>query len=57
MFQHLRRHRLIKLFLVEALEYSWAEAHAEAEVLEHAMSQTLEAQIMKWLGQTAERYG
>lgn len=49
----LRRHRLIELFLVQALEYSPAEAHAEAEVLEHAMSQTLEVQIMKWLGQLA----
>ena len=47
----LRRHRLIELFLVQALEYSPAEARAEAEVLEHAMSQTLEARMMKWLGQ------
>ncbi len=51
----LRRHRLIELFLVQALEYSRDEAHTEAEVLEHAMSQALEARIMKWLGQHAER--
>src|SRR5690606_37684646 len=31
----LRRHRLIELYLVEALGYSWDEVHDEAEVLEH----------------------
>ena len=46
----LRRHRLLELFLVEALEYSWDEVHAEAEVLEHVISETLEARIAERLG-------
>ena len=46
----LRHHRLIELFLVEALGYSWDEVHAEAEVLEHAISETLEARIAELLG-------
>ena len=46
----LRRHRLLELFLVEALEYSWDEVHAEAEVLEHVVSETLEARIAERLG-------
>ncbi|HJO03794.1 MAG TPA: metal-dependent transcriptional regulator [Acidobacteriota bacterium] len=35
----LRRHRLIERFLSEYLEYPWDEVHAEAERLEHAVSQ------------------
>ncbi len=46
----LRRHRLLELFLVEALEYSWDEVHAEADVLEHVISETLEARIAERLG-------
>lgn len=46
----LRRHRLLELFLVEALGYSWDEVHAEAEVLEHVISETLEARIAARLG-------
>ncbi len=34
----LRRHRLIELFLVEELGYELPEVHAEAERLEHAVS-------------------
>jgi DtxR family Mn-dependent transcriptional regulator len=33
-----RRHRLIETFLVQHLGYPWDEIHAEAEVLEHAVS-------------------
>lgn len=33
-----RRHRLIETFLVKHLGYTWDEVHAEAEVLEHAVS-------------------
>ncbi len=47
----LRRYRLLKRFLVEALEYSWDEVHAEADVLEHVISETLEARIAQWLEQ------
>ncbi|MBO9577251.1 MAG: metal-dependent transcriptional regulator [Microbacteriaceae bacterium] len=33
-----RKHRLIETFLVRELGYGWDEVHAEAEVLEHAVS-------------------
>jgi len=34
----LRRHRLVELFLVRTLGLDWSEVHAEAEELEHAIS-------------------
>jgi len=34
----LRRHRLVELFLVKVLGLDWSEVHAEAEELEHAIS-------------------
>lgn len=46
----LRHHRLLELFLVQALGYSWEEVHAEAEVLEHVISETLGARIAAHLG-------
>jgi DtxR family Mn-dependent transcriptional regulator len=46
----LRHHRLLELFLVEALGYSWEEVHTEAEVLEHVISETFEARIAAHLG-------
>ncbi|GAA0518973.1 transcriptional regulator [Saccharopolyspora subtropica] len=46
----LRRHRLIELFLVEELNYSWDEVHREADVLEHAVSDELIAHIAAKLG-------
>jgi DtxR family Mn-dependent transcriptional regulator len=46
----LRRHRLIEHYLVVKLGYSWDEVHAEAEVLEHAMSPLLEERIDAALG-------
>lgn len=36
--QVVRRHRLLESFLVERLGLDWSEAHEEAEVLEHAVS-------------------
>jgi len=33
-----RRHRLLETFLVEVLALDWSEVHAEAEVLEHHLS-------------------
>jgi DtxR family Mn-dependent transcriptional regulator len=33
-----RRHRLIELFLVQVMGYSWDEVHDEAEQLEHTVS-------------------
>ena len=34
----IRHHRLIELFLIETLGYSWDEVHAEADRLEHVIS-------------------
>ncbi|HEY0606255.1 MAG TPA: metal-dependent transcriptional regulator [Herpetosiphonaceae bacterium] len=45
-----RHHRLLELYLVEALGYSWDEVHDEAEVLEHYISEKLEARIAAHLG-------
>lgn len=46
----IRNHRLIELFLVEVLGYTWDEVHAEAERLEHSMSDTLTNRIDHYLG-------
>lgn len=45
-----RHHRLIELYLVEALGYRWDEVHDEAERLEHHISEKLEARIANALG-------
>jgi DtxR family Mn-dependent transcriptional regulator len=45
-----RRHRLMETFLVRELGYSWDEVHDEAEVLEHAVSDTMLARIDAKLG-------
>src|SRR5690349_21359296 len=37
-----RRHRLVELFLSEALGMPWDRVHDHAEVLEHAVSEELE---------------
>jgi DtxR family Mn-dependent transcriptional regulator len=46
----IRHHRLVELFLVENLGMTWDEVHAEAEVLEHALSEELEELIAAKLG-------
>ena len=46
----LRRHRLIELFLVRVMGYSWDEVHDEAEHLEHAVSDRLIDRIDEMLG-------
>jgi DtxR family Mn-dependent transcriptional regulator len=46
----IRHHRLLELFLVESLGMTWDEVHAEAEVLEHALSEGLEELIAAKLG-------
>jgi len=46
----LRHHRLIETYLAEALGYDWDEVHAEAERLEHHISEAFEARIAAWLG-------
>ncbi|WP_455837005.1 metal-dependent transcriptional regulator [Pseudarthrobacter siccitolerans] len=45
-----RRHRLLETFLVEILGYGWDEVHDEADVLEHAVSETLVARMDQLLG-------
>jgi DtxR family Mn-dependent transcriptional regulator len=48
-----RRHRLIELYLVDALGYSWDEVHDEAEQLEHVVSPKLLDRIAERLGNPA----
>ncbi|MDP9189751.1 MAG: metal-dependent transcriptional regulator, partial [Actinomycetota bacterium] len=47
----IRHHRLIELFLAEILGMPWDRVHAEAEVLEHHISEELEELIAAKLGQ------
>jgi DtxR family Mn-dependent transcriptional regulator len=49
----LRHHRLLELFLVKELGYSWDEVHEEADALEHYISEKLEAWIAARLGHPA----
>ena len=46
----IRHHRLIELYLSEALGYSWDAVDAEAERLEHAISEKFEERIDSMLG-------
>ena len=46
----LRHHRLLELYLAESLGMGWDEVHAEAEVLEHVLSEELEELIAASLG-------
>ncbi len=46
----MRHHRLLELFLAEVLALPWDRVHAEAEVLEHVLSEELEARIAEMLG-------
>jgi DtxR family Mn-dependent transcriptional regulator len=46
----IRHHRLIETYLVETLGYSWDEVHAEADRLEHVISEDFEAKIAAALG-------
>ena len=45
-----RHHRLLECFLVHSLGYGWDEVHAEAERLEHVISEEMEARIARLLG-------
>ena len=49
----LRRHRLLELFLVKVLGLDWSEVHAEAEELEHAISEKVLDRIDALLGHPA----
>ncbi len=45
-----RHHRLLELFLAQSLGVPWDRVHQEAEVLEHVLSDELEALIAAKLG-------
>jgi DtxR family Mn-dependent transcriptional regulator len=47
----LRHHRLLELYLAEALGYTWDQVHDEADRLEHVISEEFEAKIFEALGQ------
>lgn len=46
----IRHHRLLEAYLHKTLGLSWDMVHAEAEVLEHALSEELEDRISEFLG-------
>ncbi len=46
----LRHHRLLELYLAESLGFPWDEVHAEAERLEHHVSDEFEARMDSFLG-------
>ena len=45
----IRHHRLLELYLAEALGYSWDRVHDEAEKLEHVISEEFEDKIAEFL--------
>ncbi|HEX9016927.1 MAG TPA: metal-dependent transcriptional regulator [Chloroflexota bacterium] len=46
----IRHHRLLETYLVRSLGVGWEDVHAEADRLEHAISEELEARIDALLG-------
>jgi DtxR family Mn-dependent transcriptional regulator len=46
----IRHHRLLELYLAETLGLDVADVHAEADRLEHVLSEELESRIDKALG-------
>jgi DtxR family Mn-dependent transcriptional regulator len=46
----IRHHRLLELYLAKSLDVPWDRVHAEAEVLEHVLSEELEELIAAKLG-------
>jgi DtxR family Mn-dependent transcriptional regulator len=46
----IRHHRLIEMYLHQALGYSWDEVDREAEILEHVISEDFEDRIDRLLG-------
>jgi DtxR family Mn-dependent transcriptional regulator len=46
----IRHHRLLEMYLSEALGYGWDEVHEEAERLEHVISERMEERIYDALG-------
>jgi DtxR family Mn-dependent transcriptional regulator len=53
-----RHHRLLEAYLQEHLDYSWSEVHAEAERLEHHISEEFERRISEVMGHpTSDPHG
>jgi DtxR family transcriptional regulator, Mn-dependent transcriptional regulator len=46
----IRRHRILEMFLVQVLGYTWDRVHEEAEKLEHAVSDELIDRMAQVLG-------
>lgn len=46
----IRHHRLLELFLHEVLGFSWDQVHAEADRLEHVISEEFEERVAAVLG-------
>lgn len=46
----IRHHRLLEMYLTQALGYEWDEVHDEAERLEHVISERMEERIFDLLG-------
>lgn len=46
----IRHHRLLELYLKEALGFGWDEVHEQADLLEHVISEKLEERIAAALG-------
>ena len=54
----IRHHRLLETYLAEALGVPWDRVHAEAEILEHVLSEELEERIAASLGHpTSDPHG
>ena len=54
----IRHHRLLELYLAEAMGYSWDKVHDEAEQLEHFISEEFEDKIDQFLGRpTVDPHG
>lgn len=49
----IRHHRLLELYLIEALGFSWDEVHEQADILEHVISEQLEERIAAALNDPA----
>ncbi|MEB3221246.1 MAG: metal-dependent transcriptional regulator [Candidatus Sericytochromatia bacterium] len=50
----IRHHRLIELYLIKALGYTWDEVDAEAERLEHVISEAMEDRMAAFLKEPTE---
>ena len=47
----IRHHRILELYLAEVLGYRWDQVHAEADRLEHVISEELEERLFLALGE------